>query len=485
MYKLRLKFFCVTVAVMFMIKSYSQNPTDITLDFSTKTFVNPHALDNLKQGNWYRLIIKHINLNLYKITFDKTDSILKPNISTPDFTPFNLDNLTKLVGSLGSPTTLASMLRDSLSLKQYFANTTTKSSEDLLKAREYNLLLEQLEQIKERMDQEKLNLQKETIKLSDEKKAIDELYLKFYQYQLLSKTETDQTSDYIALMQTSFNFAEVLKEIGDIRQDLNTLQKEAAAKADEYNNFSDNKKKEIEEAPSLKENDKKIKNSYSTTLSIVDKLSDNINADKVNQFLSAIVLQDNNKDFTYTSTPQQLNGDIGILHLTVEPRGDISLQKYITEIHFPKPQLFYIGVGASLYYSGLYDEAYSAKTNENGTDTTYSLVNEDPKKNEFGMAILLRYGWKFDDKSTIGAHFTFGPAISISNKIKPRIVIGGGFSIGNENMLVIDAGLIGGYAERLSKAFILNQSYQDKPTQPTVSVLKTSWFISLGYLYRF
>src|ERR1700759_515124 len=101
MQKLSPKLFCSIITIMFAVNVDAQTsnaPTKIEFDFSTKQFTDPDALDKLKPHEWFQLVINRINLNLYKVTFDKADSSVKSNITTPDFTSFNLDNLTKLVG---------------------------------------------------------------------------------------------------------------------------------------------------------------------------------------------------------------------------------------------------------------------------------------------------------------------------------------------------------------------------------------------------
>ena len=463
-------------------------PAELEFNFETKRFTDSDKLKNLKRGDWYCLKITNINMNLYKISADKSDSIIKSDLKTPGFDLFNVDVLTKIAGGLSSFGTSASLLinnamdaRDmNLVIESDFLDAAKFSSEILPGANG--------DIIKTRMNEEKKVIEGFLDRLTAIKTEIDGINYNVAKYLLASKVESNTSANYTTLQNSKFDFAAALTKIEDLRKRIRDAIDESGKKKSDYMAFYENNKAKIDGDPSYKENDGKIKDAYSAINKSGEEAMASISADKANQLLSAIVLQDNNKAFTYTSFPQQFNGDAGSLKITIAPRSeDLKLQTYSTEIKFPKASVNYAGLGLSFYGSGLFDEAYSVKITKVDTIVYDSLVSEDPEQMEFGTAIILRYGWKLGQRSPVGLHLSFGPALSLTNKVKARIVFGGGVALGTRNMLVLDGGLIGGYVDRLSKAYenYKTENYFEKPTQATVPVLKTSWFISLGYMYRF
>jgi hypothetical protein len=490
-----IKILLITSLLVTGLKPSCQTPTDIELDFSKKEFVKQKALDALKRGDWYRLVVKHVNLNLYKITFDKTDSFVTSNVKTPDFTSFSLDNIAKLVGGLSPLVSQAEFFSPSVSLDSKMLSQAEKNK--IRKTREEdekkNQAIRERKKLVSEIIQQRDFLTTKAGGISTIKTEIDDMMLSIYQYQLTSKTETNTSPDYKYLLPIPFNFKANFTKIVGSRDKLKEIQKALTGGSSKYNQFSADNSKDIEKYK-LSDKDEEIKDLYSASVEGANKLMDNISPDKISQLFSTIILQDNNRDYIYMSVPQQFTGDVGILHYSIEPRDANSLlQTYNGEIRFPKPGIEYVGVGVSFYYSGMYDAAYSISTTNSTTtignttriDTSYSLVGENQTKKEFGMAVLLRYGWKFSADCAFGVHFTFGPAISIADKIKPRVILGGGLSIGRKDLLVIDGGIIGGYSDRMSNLYSEGNAITVKPTQPVVSSLNAKWFLSLGYLYKF
>jgi len=100
------------------------------------------------------------------------------------------------------------------------------------------------------------------------------------------------------------------------------------------------------------------------------------------------------------------------------------------------------------------------------------------------LSTLLHFGWKLKNPY-LGFHGSIGPAFSISNKVKPRLAIGGGLSFGKKQMLTIDVLGLGGYVNRKSEGYSTKDSYSAEPGQIVVSKLNFGWGISIGYIYKF
>ncbi|UII33604.1 hypothetical protein LVD17_07200 [Fulvivirga ulvae] len=192
------------------------------------------------------------------------------------------------------------------------------------------------------------------------------------------------------------------------------------------------------------------------------------------------------REILFTSlAPFQLNGEQAKLIYTIEPRDKkYNLQSYSSEILFPGKTKTFFTVGMAFYGATLSDEAYSIST-ETAVDgtITHQLVNEDLSKIEMGMAALLRGGKRLENKN-LSLQFAFGPGVSITNKMRPRFLIGGGFSYGNKHRVAVDTGLIIGEVNRLSQQ-VRKGGVNKSTSQLTVSDLKVGGFLSLGYHFNF
>jgi hypothetical protein len=463
---------------------------NIEFNFETKTFTHVEDLDQLKRGDWFRLTITSLNLNLYKVSIERQDSVIRSDIKALDFGAFNLDALTKLVGGVSSfATSAASAFPVAESIRGLNAISLLKDAKDFETATSKKPDEKEV-QIKKRFNDEKKLLDGYLNNLKETKNNIEQLNLEVEKYNLRSNVEFVDSPAYAAIeVPRTFDFASAFTRIENARASLASLKAEVLQKNALYATFSEDNKSDIERL-NLKPGDQTIKDAYSELLKVIDAALGSINSEKVGQLLTPLIFQSNNDGFKYVSAPLKFNGDYGLLKLTIAPwKEDLKLQTYTTQIAFHKDALSYFGIGVSFYFSGLFDESYSVKATKvyTTTDTSisYHLINENPTELEFGTAVLLRYGTKVFCLPSFGFHIAFGPAISLTNKIKPRVALTGGISFGKTNMLVIDGGLIVGYTDKLSKAFSVDDSYFEKPTQPTVSNIKLSWIFSVGYMYKF
>jgi hypothetical protein len=273
-------------------------------------------------------------------------------------------------------------------------------------------------------------------------------------------------------------------EIEKIRNDIPILIKYITDKKNCYEAFAIANKASIAKQTELAAKDKSIKESYDKLLSTLTDALASISADRTFELLSAIVLIENNANNTYTSLPFQFIGDQAIVKISIVPRDEkYNLQSYYSQIVFPLEIKKYKVVGVSFYCTSLHDRAYSTIKTDPTSD--FSLLEENVSKAELGIAALFRYGEKWNKKNCFGGHFTLGTGISISNKIKPRFLIGGGFSFGKKHMVAIDCGGIVGYVDRLSDAVDLFEPPPEKPENITVSRIGLGIFGSIGYMYQF
>lgn len=439
----------------------------IQIDFSTKT-TPTIDVNNIKQGEYYQIVINNINQNLFKVSLTTIDTILSKPQQTPTFGNFDLDALSKVIAGISPLSTTISW--------QNFTETFS-----LLKSRaSFDApIIEASSGIVDRMDEEKGKLS--TAKQSVEQIAvrIDNLKLEVYKLKLSSFKLANPSGTY--------DFNKALEDLEKIRKDISDLKTDISTKKNSYEAFSTTNKVAIAKDPDLAANDKSIKESYEKFLSVLSDALTSISADKANELLSSIVFMENNSDNTYTSLPIQFMAEQTKVTISVTPRDEkYNLQSYYAQITFPQTINNYTVVGISFYGSSLYDKSYSTiKTKINDSTFNYNFQDENASKAELGIAALLRHGQKWNNDNNFGGHLSIGGGISISNKIKPRFLFGGGFSFGKKHMLAFDLGGVVGYVDRLSNSIDTSKTYLEKPENITVSKLGVGAFLSIGYVYQF
>ena len=74
---------------------------ELILDFKSKNLSGVEEIEKLKQRDIFRIKVKNINLNLYKVAVNRTDSILvEPKVESNLFAQFDIESLAALAGSL-------------------------------------------------------------------------------------------------------------------------------------------------------------------------------------------------------------------------------------------------------------------------------------------------------------------------------------------------------------------------------------------------
>lgn len=240
----------------------------------------------------------------------------------------------------------------------------------------------------------------------------------------------------------------------------------------------------------IKKLDSLLLKEFSTTKRAIDSALVKISNSVVSKFLSTIIDLDNNKDRNYISLPLQHNGDKGKLSITITPKKPEYGPSFSTEIEFPQRKRVYVGLGMSFYYANLKNETYSTQgIAVNDSTIHYQVVSENSKKGELGLTALIHFGirpfsysrtWDF-----LGINFVTGPALSLTNPVRPRLAIGGGLSFGNKNMLSVDFMYMGGFTNKISNVYNLNDTYGARPENVTVTNLSGAFSIAIGYIYKF
>ncbi|MEO9887874.1 MAG: hypothetical protein ABJR05_05655 [Balneola sp.] len=221
----------------------------------------------------------------------------------------------------------------------------------------------------------------------------------------------------------------------------------------------------------------------------LETLNDALSRDKISPLLLQSRFIDKNNTMTYSTLPQRFNGTKATISVVLTPRdSSYMLNTYSTKFVIEQKKSIYFGTGLSFYVAGLSDQNFSTVKKTSATDTTYSVVAEDKTNFEVGISSLLRAGFyhQRDHKAEFGGHFSFGPGVSISEKVRPRILLGLGISIGSgKHAISIDGGSIFGSEQKKSNSINDGDVFSERPEKLTVSTPKISWFGSFGYMLKF
>ncbi len=186
----------------------------------------------------------------------------------------------------------------------------------------------------------------------------------------------------------------------------------------------------------------------------------------------------------YISLPQQYREEFADIKIQIQPLDTgFRLSSYETSILYPKPSSSYWSVGFSFYRASLSTNEYNIKESKVDTVLQYQIVEENPLENEYGTAALIKYGGIIVEDISLGLHGTFGVGMSLNENVKPRLLVGCGFSIGRAHKFTADIGFIGGYTRTLSNAYSIDEQMLVKPENIYQEEFNSSVFIAIGYTF--
>jgi len=472
----------------------------IKLNFKNNQWIpNSTDLNKIKPGECYQLVIEGINQNLYKIELGKQDSTISTTEIEKIGDRLDLELASKLIASFGAfggtvSLTVADLLKDSslltvlnLQNTESFLNpdkpqvkpgNKKKQSDTEKKADEEARIIKQA---KEDLDSLIRETQKKLVTAFD-----DALSLK-------NNTETMKVSFQRKL--TSYKLADGTPdplEFSDIEDEFNEIRQNVIGQVNILNNtITDYKSRyaaflkiipEKERGRYIIEHDVLI-NLNTELIKLLVSMEKQVDAESVKSIMNKLVFAQNNQCTTYTSIPLQFTKEITTLNISIKPRSDtLGLQSYLIPIVFPikEDKKYYYGISSGFYFSTLHDDAYSVKSSS--TDN-YNLIAENPGGLEIGINAMFRIGWQEKKESDWSFIFGFGPGVSFSNKIRPRLFLGLGAAYGDKNKFIVDIGLSTGPVDRLSNAFDETTTYTSAPNNFMVSAMRWGGYLSISYLF--
>lgn len=466
-------------------------PTVIKLDLGGKKLVYDKAkLNNLQKGDFYQIEITDASSSLYKYSIGNKDSSTSSSLNFPTFATLPIDGLTAAVAGLSSLGGLLGSIskseRDVVELTRYYLSMMdlTENDEKVLKANIATKIPKDTRaQVTPILYAAKENIRSFLTDIEEEKRIVDNILMDIYKAVLADQVKENSANPFGKIQDPG-------SLIGEIFQTRNRLDEKSQNIAAEYKNYrtilgNNEFESAISKDDQLKALDAQIRKAYDEFEPAIQKLMGPISGDNFFK-LASLLIPSINKTTVFKSLPIQLTEEQTVLEIKATPRSDgFGLPEYHTKIKFPINDKSFWGLSSGLYVSFPADDAYSVRTTFSKTDTTFSLVNENPEKLEVGFNTLIRRGWKIGSNQSTFWHVGFGPGLTVTNKVKPRFLLGTGLAFGNKHAFLIDFGLITGYYDVLSNAFEANnlENIPIAPTDYMKSKLKAGGYFSIGYLF--
>ena len=449
-----LKLFLLVMFLHSLVTDHVWAQSTVTLDFQRPASPNLKDVQKIKKGDFYQIIIKNLNPNLYSVTLVAEDTILYPPVQLPTFGTLGLPGLSEVLPGGGSLAGVSSedvnaLVRDTIAIEDITPfQEAVAFGIRILRSRQidFNSLLSEVSDTLSKMEEQLLSVYDSVPRDSSKLYSVD----------------------YSASVHSLHKKAMALKN--SVADQQLVLQQEALAaksKGDSILLASTAYKLLVTRQEALYKQ--------------ITTLSDTLSSSSMRELVKAIYRI--NRDWEYRSFPIQFNGDQSTVKLKIQPRlRDANVHSFATEFKFPTYQATYTRVGPSFYLSSLTDEVYSTSSLENSTDAIPQWVREDRKALETGLAVMLRHGWRIPE-TNIGFHVAFGPGVSYTDKVRGRLLFGPGFTFGEEHAISVDIGLIAGNVQQLSTLFNEAASVASA-TNPTISKLDIQPFLALGYVFR-
>lgn len=499
MYRFSFNTFLVGMFILICIPGNGQ--TKVTPKVIFKIDLNDQSLEydqaklhDLKAGDFYQIEIVNIHTGLYKITLNKVDSSVSVPLSFPTFASLPIEGLEKAIAGLSNIGSIVEALPMTLPIeldqKRMAFEVMMDKDEDFQKVFS-SKFLEYSKTVKapapKPEDEAKALLLANKDLLITSKSKLDKLKRKIDKLSLaanvlnLNNQVTSGTP-----FGTIYPYSEITTKMFELRNSLDSLSESIVSIYKKYRSATEVEaiSKVLDGHKDLKTLDAEIRKAYDEFEPAISKVKEPINAENGPKLLNLLVSTYNSSGRQYKSLPIQFTDEQATLDINITPRNENSgLQPFTTKIKFPLDdgERFW-GLSSGFYVSYPSNEAYSIKTTIN-SDTTYSLSKEKPGKLEIGFNTMLRTGLKISKNKNAFWQFGIGPGVSISNKVRPRMLIGTGPCFGEKHKILIDVGLVGGYYDVKSVVYDEGLEYQSAPTNVTVSKLRLGAYFSVNYLF--
>lgn len=451
----------------------------------------------IKEGDFFQIEVTDLNLNRYIVQLETDDTIYSQPLSFPTFGTLDLSSLSSLVAKLpqisltksADQPILNKALSDLFKFNFQSDSPLNKNFLDInalvidgsklidLEMAEAKKVKDTRKLIEAMIKKTTVNIEKYLKELKIANDAIEEKKYTYMAYRIQRKTNDIPNID-------SPDIKKDLQDFDEYRSTLKGLKETISLDIKNLETFIDTDAVKVLLAQTvnidLKEKVEKVQKALSTSSTQTAKAISIISTDNIEKQLIAVL--NLYKENTYTSLPIQFHGEQAKVSIKFIPKDSSSnLQTYILpEIRFPQRK-WYWSIGPSMYYSPKMENERVGI--ESDSSTQFKLLEESPLEGELGTAILLRGGTKIMN-SMIGIHVAAGTGLSLAEEIRPRMLLGGGITIGQKHSLAIDFGAVGGYTNAISSSADYNTPYIEKP-DVLINTFQFKFFWSVGYAFRF
>lgn len=442
---------------------------DVTVfqfDFADRCKAPDLTKFKLKRGDYYAVWIRNLNLNLYQVNLAASDTTIAKAITFPSFDMVSVTGIKDLLATVS--TAVSSAPGGAVSL----INPPPSAIPD---------------RVKYRLTEETNRLKGHTVTLEQIAARIVSVNDDVALYKLRFSAEFPCQYSSVAGSDGLSQLNDIETRMKAIRTDLIKL-KDLTIEGDKaFKQFCDSVQIDthFEEKPSLGKQRDSLFVASTKLKAALDAQLKPFSLEKIAAKSIALGLVRSNGTLGYRSLPMQYNGGEGKIELEILPIDTtLNLSRYAPPpYYFPVSSRSYWGVSTSFYATRLYDEAISTGVDPSDS-SRFALFPEVTNKGEFGAALKFVFGTIVADNGLAdwGLHLTIGPGVNISERIRPRLLTGGGVSYGRKNRVVLDIGWITGYVARRSNAYQNDGGYLQAPENTTIDRLDGSGFISLGYM---
>ncbi len=468
----------------------------IEFDFKTKKFTNANNPSeiNLKKGDLFQIKVSNINQNLYEVIIDKKDSLKTSNLTFPAIDLIGLGSVNSLLANI------ATSAFSSISANSFVADLAIPiKKEDKNKVEKVTSFLEIRTLTSDSLNKAlnvfiaktEADIKNLTVKFNESNTLLINIENQLMSYYVSPTNDEKTKSDF---SEKKLTYIEMLKKADELNTEMDNIQANIKSVKSEIDAYLKDLLKEQNNVDFLKKDTLSrgyiadMNKNYSKIFESIKEAKEKISYTKISGYYKTIVFLENNSDNDYNSMPLQLTGDVSTINLKIVPKStDFKLPIYNAVYQLPK-NLTYIGAGTSLYYARFQSSVFNVReTKTSDTTSFFNLVDENNPKGEIGINTLLHVGSKFRCKNQLfGYHLVVGPAVSVSAKPQLRLAAGAGLSLGkNNNMLSFDVLSMFGYTNTLSKVYDLNQNYNVKPVDFSISKLSKAIGFAFGYIYKF
>ncbi|MGC4058477.1 MAG: hypothetical protein QM743_10235 [Chitinophagaceae bacterium] len=457
----------------------AQTEHQINIDFTAKT-VQTQQNGKLKQGDFVKVNVLHLNQQQYKVSINKSDTSFYSDVVFPKLADIDMAGIADMLAKIPALSTTVSVTAPQPeSISNAFTESYTKSNTKIKRPPaspfpgRLNAVLAALAGIYTSMMRDKI--------------AIDQLNFEIEKY-LLEQYDM-QATGAPTFSAAVISPAGIEARIDVVRASVVANMIQISTERDHLVTISASSG--FTEWLGQSDENKNFYQGIQALVTTMDTTEANVflqvNAVNAAALLKRVLKLANNASTTFTSLPMMINGDATELDIAIVPKDSSwSLPAFtMPKLRFPSTPRWYVGGGSSFIYSSLHNEAYSTiETQVDSVKKNYKLKKEGGLSGELAIAALLHFGKKIAHTDW-GCNLVIGPALSLTTVVRPRLTTGIGFSYGSRQMLSANLMLVAGYESRLSTVYEANKDYDVKPETPVVSRLGLGWGIALGYIYKF